>query len=204
MNCNEYIKIFMCGKITNQLVVMATAHRYMGKWSAGNTEAQWNAIRAATSADFNVVGTIIGTGLNNGTTHGMTRTFGLFDLSAIPGVIISARVILDNFYTVGANNCDYVSIQTCPNTGTLTTGDFDNFTPTLLGYDNTKTTQSGDYANQVEFNAAGIAKLNEKGIQQFIFRNGEFDYSNIFPGTSYYGQAGIGTVYLPKLIVETI
>jgi hypothetical protein len=193
-------KIIVKGKRTIEL--LASSGGTTGAWLSPLTQGAWDALRNAASSDWIVAETIIGAGINNLSTHyGISRSFGLFDLASISGTIVSAYVILDNFYT--PNNCDSVSIQSCNNIGSLVVGDYSNFNPTLLGYGNQKGVQgAGDSANIVHFNSAGIAKLNEKGTQRFIFRQGENDYSNTLPG-NLLANGYQDILRLPKLVIVT-
>lgn len=116
----------------------------------------------------------------NASNFDINRTFFKFDFSSIPGNITSAILtVYGNHVTLPSNLVD-VAIQLCGNNGVLAASDFSNIT-TLYGRTISTTTINNVIYHNIELNAAGIAKLNEKGSVRMCSRDGTFDYDNIAP-----------------------
>ncbi len=209
MNTSTWSKIFMNDESIESLpplesfTLIGTSISSINKWGNGATTADWFAARNASSGYLTNDASFFGAGLNGGSVWGLSRAFPLFNLNSINGTIFSARIVIANEYI--SNIANFGSIQTCNNISTLTSTDFVNFIDPLLGYSNGKYYDFSGYFNIIEFNSAGIDKLNQKGIQRFVIRNGEYDYSNICPAiTEEYTFGYTQPAPLPKLIYELI
>jgi hypothetical protein len=157
------------------------------RYQIRQSNAVFSVAHDATSGFVAITTNGITCGINVGL-YFFARQFISFDLSSITGTIISANIKIPNIYE--SNATEAVSIQSCTNTGALSANDFNSIDSVLLGFGATKI--STPYIGHiVDFNASGVSKLNEKGVQRFVFRDYDYDYLNIAPTLS---TSVVGTV----------
>ena len=188
MNASTFWKIFGGGKTTAVTQLTATETKSIN----GGYYSSFAEVRNAASGAIFALASGISCGKSEaGTEYAIMRMFSMFDLSSIPGEIVTAKLKVWQ----ANNTVDKVQAQLCGNTGAIALADYSNITGDYGNANATETISSKAY-KVITLNASGLAKLNEKGTVRLCARDYDYDYLNVAPSRITYQHSDSSTSYL--------